>query len=71
MSEEDWLEYAERQLTIRQELTDANRQKRQPDPAIVPVVPTVPSRQGAKLCLLHDIQERFVLVSSAKYIEVI
>jgi len=40
-SEEDWLEYAEQQLLIRQELIDANRQKRIPDPSIVPVIPKV------------------------------
>ena len=40
-SEEDWLEYGEQQLMIRQELIDANRQKRAPDPSIVPVIPKV------------------------------
>ena len=40
-SEEDWLEYGEQQLMIRQELIDANRQKRPPDPSIVPVIPKV------------------------------
>jgi Fip1 motif len=37
LSEEDWLEYAEQQLLVRQELIDASRQKRPPDPNIVPV----------------------------------
>ncbi len=40
-TEEDWLEYGEQQLMIRQELIDASRQKRPPDPSIVPVVPKV------------------------------
>ena len=40
-AEEDWLEYGEQQLMIRQELIDANRQKRAPDPSIVPVIPKV------------------------------
>lgn len=40
-SEEEWLEYARSQLAIRQELMDASRQGRMPDPAIVPVVPRV------------------------------
>ena len=40
-TEEDWLEYGEQQLMIRQELIDASRQKRAPDPSIVPVVPKV------------------------------
>ena len=40
-SEEDWLEYAEQQLMIRQELIDANRQNRASDPSIVPVIPKV------------------------------
>lgn len=37
MAEEDWLEYAQQQLIVRQELIDATRQKRPPDPIIVPV----------------------------------
>ena len=40
-SEEDWLEYGEQQLMIRQELLDANRQNRPPDHSIVPVIPKV------------------------------
>lgn len=44
MSEEDWLEYSQQQLIIRQELIDARRQKRQPDPTIVPVTPREPTR---------------------------
>lgn len=39
LSEEDWLEYAEQQLAIRQELMDAYRQKRPHDPSLVPVQP--------------------------------
>mmetsp|Transcript_43565 Transcript_43565/g.105634 ORF Transcript_43565/g.105634 Transcript_43565/m.105634 type:complete len:649 (-) Transcript_43565:150-2096(-) len=40
-SEEEWLEYAKLQLAIRQDLVDASRQGRMPDPAIVPVIPRV------------------------------
>jgi len=39
LSEEDWLEYSQQQQLIRQELTDAHRQNRPPDPAIVPIQP--------------------------------
>jgi hypothetical protein len=39
MTEEDWLEYSQQQLLIRQELIDARRQKRLPDPNLVPVTP--------------------------------
>lgn len=49
--EEDWLEYSEQQLLIRQELIDANRQKRQPDPSIVPVVPKAPRKQNPKVAV--------------------
>ncbi|KAL3793952.1 hypothetical protein HJC23_009435 [Cyclotella cryptica] len=51
LTEEDWLEYAERQITIRQELTDASKQKRLPDPGIVPVVPRAPSKQGERVAV--------------------
>ncbi|KAL7470058.1 LOW QUALITY PROTEIN: hypothetical protein ACHAXS_010301 [Conticribra weissflogii] len=51
LTEEDWMEYAERQLAVRQELTDANKQKRLPDPAIVPVVPRAPSKQGDRVAV--------------------
>jgi hypothetical protein len=37
LTEEDWLEYSQQQLQIRQELSDASREKRAPDPAIVPI----------------------------------
>jgi hypothetical protein len=52
MSEEDWLEYAERQLAVRQELTDASRQRRLPDPTIVPVQPKTPSKQQPKVAVV-------------------
>ena len=45
LSEEDWLEYAAQQLIIRQELIDAYRQKRVPDPAIVPIQPPVVKKE--------------------------
>lgn len=51
LTEEDWLEYSERQLAVRQELTDANRQRRVPDPNIVPVVARTPSRQQPKVAV--------------------
>jgi len=51
LTEEDWMEYAERQLAVRQELTDASKQKRLPDPAIVPVVPRAPSKQGDRVAV--------------------
>lgn len=39
LQEDEWLEYAEQQLMIRQELSDASRQKRPVNPAIVPIQP--------------------------------
>ncbi|EJK67605.1 hypothetical protein THAOC_11339, partial [Thalassiosira oceanica] len=51
MDEHDWAEYAEGQLAIRQELTDAARQKRPPDPGIVPVVPRAPRQQGERVAV--------------------
>eukprot|EP00816_Leptocylindrus_hargravesii_P000690 CAMPEP_0196826056 /NCGR_PEP_ID=MMETSP1362-20130617/93415_1 /TAXON_ID=163516 /ORGANISM="Leptocylindrus danicus, Strain CCMP1856" /LENGTH=677 /DNA_ID=CAMNT_0042206587 /DNA_START=715 /DNA_END=2748 /DNA_ORIENTATION=- len=51
MTEYDWAEYAEQQLAVRQELTDASRQKRQPDPNIVPVEPKMPSKQNPKVAV--------------------
>ncbi|KAL3910668.1 MAG: hypothetical protein SGILL_007604 [Bacillariaceae sp.] len=47
-TESEWIEYAEQQLQVRQELTDASRQKRQPDPSIVPVAPKAPKKQNPK-----------------------
>jgi hypothetical protein len=52
MGEEDWLEYSERQKIVRQELTDAARQKRTPDPTIVPVAPKTPSRQAPRVAVV-------------------
>jgi hypothetical protein len=43
LTEEDWLEYGQQQLTIRQELVDAHREKRAVDPNIVPVIPKKPA----------------------------
>jgi len=51
MTEEDWLEYSERQLAVRQELTDASKQKRLPDPGIVTVVPRAPKVQGERVAV--------------------
>lgn len=58
-SEEDWLEYGEQQLLIRQELIDASRQKRAPDPSIVPVVPKV---RGGRVCWYFYLCLRFLLL---------
>jgi hypothetical protein len=51
MTEEDWLEYSQQQLIIRQELTDASRQRRPPDPTIVPVQARAPSKQTPKVAV--------------------
>jgi hypothetical protein len=51
LQEEDWLEYAQQQIMIRQELTDASRQKRPPDPTLVPVTPRAPSKQTPKVAV--------------------
>jgi hypothetical protein len=49
LTEEDWREYAQLQLNIRQELTDASRQQRAPDPTIVPVTPRAPHAQTPRV----------------------
>ena len=51
MAEEDWVEYSQQQLLIRQELTDAARQRRPPDPTIVPVQARAPSKQTPKVAV--------------------
>lgn len=51
MNEQDWLEYSQLQLQIRQELTDANRQKRPTDPNIVPVTPKTPQKQAPRVAV--------------------
>ena len=51
LSEEDWLEYSEQQMTIRQELIDAARAKRAPDPNIVPVTPKMPQSQQPRVAV--------------------
>eukprot|EP00934_Nitzschia_sp_Nitz4_P008691 Nitzschia sp. Nitz4//scaffold288_size23661//5438//6958//NITZ4_008467-RA/size23661-processed-gene-0.37-mRNA-1//1//CDS//3329545791//8681//frame0 len=51
LTEEDWLEYSQQQLTIRQELTDASRQRRPADPTIVPVAPRAPAKQTPKVAV--------------------
>ena len=57
LSEEDWLEYAEQQMTIRQELIDAARAKRAPDPNIVPVTPKVPQSQQPRVAVSGGIAD--------------
>eukprot|EP00554_Chaetoceros_debilis_P006878 CAMPEP_0194074890 /NCGR_PEP_ID=MMETSP0149-20130528/1939_1 /TAXON_ID=122233 /ORGANISM="Chaetoceros debilis, Strain MM31A-1" /LENGTH=654 /DNA_ID=CAMNT_0038755191 /DNA_START=22 /DNA_END=1982 /DNA_ORIENTATION=- len=57
MGEEDWLEYSERQLSVRQELTDASRQRRNPDPTIVPVQPKTPSVQNPRVAVITKKQD--------------
>lgn len=54
LTEEDWMEYGAQQLDIRQELTDAGRQRRPPDPTIVPVMPRAPARQTPKVAVSGD-----------------
>mmetsp|Transcript_17834 Transcript_17834/g.20604 ORF Transcript_17834/g.20604 Transcript_17834/m.20604 type:complete len:675 (-) Transcript_17834:109-2133(-) len=51
LAEEDWLDYSERQLAVRQELTDASRQRRSADPTVVPVLPKTPSKQAPKVAV--------------------
>jgi len=51
MSEEDWFDYSERQKLVRQELTDAGRQRRMPDPTIVPVAPKAPTQQTPRVAV--------------------
>jgi len=51
MNEEDWIEYSQQQLQIRQELTDASRQRRPPDPNIVPVTPKTPLKQAPRVAV--------------------
>lgn len=51
MVEEDWVEYSQNQLHIRQELTDASRQRRPPDPNIVPVTPKTPAKQAPRVAV--------------------
>ena len=57
LSEETWLEYAENQLQIRQELIDAQRQKRPPDPNIVPVQPRAPKAQTPRVAVADSSTE--------------
>jgi len=52
LDEEGWLEYAQQQLMIRQELTDAARNKRAPDPNLVPVTPRAPSSQAPRVAVV-------------------
>ena len=57
LSEEDWLEYAQLQITIRQELTDASRQRRPPDPTVVPVTPRAPTKQAPRVAVTEATDE--------------
>ena len=45
------MDYSQQQLMIRQELTDANRQRRPPDPNVVPVTPRAPNKQTPKVAV--------------------
>lgn len=51
LQEEDWLEYSQQQLQIRQELIDAARQKRSIDQSIVPVTPRIPALQTPRVAV--------------------
>jgi hypothetical protein len=57
LTEEDWMDYSTQQLAIRQELTDAGRQRRPPDPTIVPVMPRAPAKQTPKVAVSGDSDE--------------
>jgi hypothetical protein len=57
LTEEAWLEYAAQQMTIRQELQDAARSKRPPDPHIVPVTPALPPSQAPKVAIVAGGEE--------------
>ena len=54
LTEEDWMDYSTQQLAIRQELTDAIRQRRPPDPNIVPVTARAPAKQTPKVALAGE-----------------
>ena len=58
LTEETWLEYAQQQMTIRQELIDAARNKRPPDPNIVPVTPLVPQTQQPKVAVTGNANDK-------------
>jgi len=51
LDEDAWVEYAQTQLEVRQELTDASRQKRTPDPTIIPVMPRAPRKQQPRVAV--------------------
>jgi hypothetical protein len=53
--EADWLEYSQQQLQIRQELTDASKQRRVADPSIVPVTPKAPNKQTPRVAVVGSI----------------
>jgi hypothetical protein len=53
-TEDDWLEYSQQQLMIRQELMDASRQKRPPDPNIVPVAQRAPKMQNPRVAVANS-----------------
>jgi Fip1 motif len=57
LSEEDWLEYAEQQLIIRQELIDAFRQKRSTDPTIVPIQPRAKTEEDGTIIVAAPIPQ--------------
>lgn len=53
--EADWLEYSQQQLQIRQELTDASKQRRVADPTIVPVTPKAPNKQMPRVAIFVSV----------------
>jgi hypothetical protein len=55
--EADWLEYSQQQLHIRQELTDASKQRRVADPTIVPVIPKAPNKQTPRVAVVGSIAD--------------
>lgn len=55
-SEQEWLHYAQQQLEVRQELIDAAKMKRPPNPDIVPVQPKIPMHQQASRVAVATLQ---------------
>ena len=57
LTEEDWMDYSSQQLAIRHELTEAARQRRPPDPTIVPVQARTPTTQTPKVAIAGESTE--------------
>ena len=57
MTDDDWFEYSEIQMSIRQELTDASKQGRKPDPTLIPVNPRAPRKQNPRVAVSNKKKE--------------